>query len=183
LTLARELMDALDPDAGIQLAQAVLALPEVDADRHQLGSSFVVANRLLGDIMLERNDPHAALRHFEAVLSVDVDDRRALRGWATATRALEQRGIVMEHRSHGLALLDGLDEVDFASGLGVDRYELGRPLGRGRHAVVYQAFDRHVGRDVAVKRLIEGESRRGLPRRAFEARFFAEARRSEGRRV
>src|SRR5690606_21180338 len=132
LCLARELMDALDPEMGIRLAQAVLALPEVDADREELGSSFVQANRLLGDAMLDRNDPHAALRHFEAVLAVDVDDRRALRGWAAATRVLEQRGVAAEPRSHGLALLGGLEEPDLGIGLGVERYQLGRPLGRGR---------------------------------------------------
>lgn len=175
LCLARELMDALDPETGIRLAQAVLALPEVDADRENLGSCFVQANRLLGDAMLERNDPHAALRHFEAVLAVDVDDRRALRGWAAATRILEQRGVAAEHRSHGLALLGGLEDLDLGMGLGVERYELGRPLGRGRHAVVYQAFDRKVGRDVAIKRLVEAQTRRGLPQRALQARFFAEA--------
>lgn len=175
LVLARELTDALDPDLGILLAQTVLTLPEVDAQRTQLGSMFIAANHLLGEVMLERNDPHAALRHFEAVLSVDVDDRRALRGWANASRALEQRGIRVEHRSHGLALLDGIDDIDLASGLGVERYEIGRPLGRGRHAVVYQAFDRHVGRDVAIKRLIDIDPRRTSARRTLDARFFAEA--------
>jgi len=179
LMLSRELMDALDPELGVRLAQAVLAMPEVDRERAMQGGAFMAANRLLGDALLERNDPHGAIRHFEAVLAIDVDDRRALRGWSTATRTLERRGVEVEHRSRGLALLDGLDELEVAAGFGVDRYELGRPLGRGRHAVVYQAFDRHVGRDVAIKRLIDTDGPRGpeaTSKRALQARFFSEAR-------
>src|SRR5690606_16595674 len=68
--------------------------------------------------------------------------------------------------------LEGLDATELVAGLGVDRYELGRPLGRGRHAVVYQAYDRRVGRDVAIKRLV-GDGSDG---RLVGARFFAEAR-------
>lgn len=178
LALARELIDALDPALGVRLAHALLALPEVDAQRNARGSKFVAANRLLGDAMLDADDPRAALRHFEAVLSVDVDDARALRGWASATRALERRGVVIDHRSRGLALIEGLDEVELSIGFGIDRYELGRPLGRGRHAVVYEAFDRHVRRDVAIKRLLDASDgrRAGVPPRVLEARFFDEAR-------
>ena len=176
LSVARELMDAVDPDLGVRLARAVLALPEVDDHRHQPGSTFVTANRLLGESLLERDDPAQALRHFEAVLAIDVDDPRALRGWSAATRSLERRGVVMEHRSRGLALLDGLDELELSEGFGIERYELTRPLGRGRHAVVYEAYDRRVGRDVAIKRLLEPEAQRtGVAPRVLEARFFAEA--------
>ena len=53
-----------------------------------------------------------------------------------------------------------------------------RPLGRGRHAVVYQAFDRRVGREVAIKRLVadtRDDAARGEAR-VLGARFFAEAR-------
>jgi len=175
LALGRELLDAIEPDIGIRLIRAVLALPEVDTQRYAPASVFVTANRMLGDAMFDRDDPQAALRHFEAVLSVDVDDARALRGWAKATRVLERRGVNVEHRSRGLSLIDGIDELELSAGFGVERYELGRPLGRGRHAVVYQAFDRHVGRDVAIKRLLDVE---GKPTgaRVFDSRFFAEAR-------
>lgn len=177
LALARELMDALDPALGVEVCRGVLALPEVDTRRHQQHSTFVTANRLVGEALLEASDPSGALRHFEAVLSVDVDDARALRGWSTATRALEERGIEVAHRSRGLALLEGVDELELSSTFGDERYELGRPLGRGRHAVVYQAFDRHVRREVAIKRLLDPKSQTAsVPPRVLEARFFAEAR-------
>jgi tRNA A-37 threonylcarbamoyl transferase component Bud32 len=177
LALARELMDALDPDLGLRLCRGVLALPDVERWRHQPGSTWVTANRMLAEALLEQGDPAGGLRHFEAMLAVDVDDARALRGWSAATRALEKRGIVVEHRSRGLALLEGLDELELAQGFGDDRYELQRPLGRGRHAVVYQAFDRHVGREVAIKRLLDLQGRPGsVSPRVLQARFFAEAR-------
>lgn len=177
LVLARELLDALDPTLGVRLARAVLAEPNVQATDHRPEGAFVAGNLLLGDALLEGGDPAAALRHFEAVLSVDVDHARALRGFREAVRALEARGVAAEHRSRGLALLDGLDELELRHAFGSERYELGRPLGRGRHAVVYEAWDRHVGRAVAVKRLLQPEARRGdVPERVIESRFFAEAR-------
>ncbi len=177
LALARELLDALDPALGVRLCRAVLALPDVQASDQRPEGPFVAGNLLLGDALIEGGDPGAALRHFEAVLSVDVEHPRALRGWSESVRALEARGLVAEHRSRGLALLDGLDELELRHAFGADRYELGRPLGRGRHAVVYEAFDRHVGRSVAIKRLLQPEARRGeLPERVLESRFFAEAR-------
>ena len=177
LALARELLDALDPALGVRLARAVLAQPEVQATDDRPDGPFVGGNLMLGEALLEGGDPAAALRHFEAVLSVDVDHARAMRGWSASVRALEDRGIAAEHRSRGLALLDGLDELELTHAFGVERYELGRPLGRGRHAVVYEAFDRHVGRSVAIKRLLQPDARRGeLPERVLEARFFAEAR-------
>lgn len=177
LALARELMDAVAPELGVRLCQCVLALPEVDNLRYQAGSSFLQANSMLAATRLEQGDDQAALRHFEAVLSVDVSDPRALRGWSAATRQLERRGVAIEQRSRGLALLEGLDELELAQSFGSTRYELQRPLGRGRHAVVYQAFDRHVGRDVAIKRLLDPQARRSpVPPRVLEARFFAEAR-------
>ncbi|MEZ4381752.1 MAG: serine/threonine-protein kinase [Nannocystaceae bacterium] len=171
LLLARELIDALAPLLGIAVARALLTLPSVDAGRNLLGGPFTVANLILGDALLEAGDPGAALRHFEAVLAVDIDNTQALRGWRSSARSLESRGLSPRQRSRGLALLDGLAELEIADGLGSDRYELGRPLGRGRHAVVYQAFDRRVGREVALKRLLVGAGDRIL-----RARFFDEAR-------
>ncbi len=171
LLLARELVDALAPLLGIAVARALLTLPSIDANRRLLGGPFTAANLLLGDALSETGDPAAALRHYEAVLAVDIDNNQALRGWREAARALERRGLSPRQRSRGLALLDGLAELEIADGLGSDRYELGRPLGRGRHAVVYQAFDRRVGREVALKRLLVGGRDRLL-----RARFFDEAR-------
>ncbi|MFO7562397.1 MAG: serine/threonine-protein kinase [Enhygromyxa sp.] len=211
LRLASELLDALDPELGVELARALLSEPEpgsqasppaptvaslpsvhpyhpgeagigepggavavrARAERAQLEIS---TNLLLGEHLLERGDVGGALRHFEAVLAIDVDHSRALRGWSTCVRELERRGRAPEHRSRGLSLLDGLEELELAGGVGLDRYELGRPLGRGRHAVVYEAYDRRVGRSVAIKRLLGDDARRdGIPARVVEARFFAEA--------
>lgn len=168
LVLARELCDALAPDLGVALGRALLALPEVDDTRWIVGGPAVAANILLGDTLLDRGEALAAQRHFEAVLAVDIDHPRALRGWSAAQQRL---GRGAARASRGLALLEGLDALELTS-LGVDRYELGRPLGRGRHAVVYQAFDRRVGREVAIKRLVA----EGSDGRLLSARFFAEAR-------
>ena len=176
MTLARELMDAIDPEQGIALCRALLALPELEPSRMEPSGAFTAANLLLGEALLERDDPRAALHHFEAVLSLDVTHRRAMSGWSAASRALERRGIVVQHRSRGLALIDGLEELELHHGFGSERYELGRPLGRGRHAVVYQAYDRHVGREVAIKRLLDPDARQdGMPGRVLESRFFSEA--------
>lgn len=177
LVLARELLDALDPGVGVRLARAVLADPEVQASDHRPDGPFVAGNLLLGEALLEGGDHAAALRHFEAVLSVEVDRPRALRGWSASVQALEARGIAAVHRSRGLALLDGLDELELRHAFGSERYELGRPLGRGRHAVVYEAYDRQVGRAVAIKRLLQPDARRGeMPERVLQSRFFSEAR-------
>ncbi|HLT39320.1 MAG TPA: protein kinase, partial [Enhygromyxa sp.] len=186
LRLASELLDALDPELGVELARAILSEPELPFDepskavavraRLERAELEISTNLMLGEHLLERGDIGGALRHFEAVLAIDVDHSRALRGWSTCVRELERRGRTPEHRSRGLSLLDGLEELELAGGVGLDRYELGRPLGRGRHAVVYEAYDRRVGRSVAIKRLLGDDARRdGIPARVVEARFFAEA--------
>jgi tRNA A-37 threonylcarbamoyl transferase component Bud32 len=172
LLISTELCDALAPDLGVELGRATLTLPAVDASRWQPGGTYTALNLLLGEALLAGGEPLAALRHFEAVLAVDLDHARALRGHQAAARA---GGAAPSSR--GLALLEGLDEVELVDGLGVDRYELGRPLGRGRHAVVYQAFDRRVGREVAIKRLVaDGRGDGRGDARVLGARFFAEAR-------
>jgi len=171
--LARELLDAIDPDLGVRLLHATLALPEVDATRMVTGGLFAQANLLLGEQLRDRGDAAGSLRHFEAVLAHDIDHARALRGWQQATDALERRGLLGARPGRALSLLDGLDELEAHEAFGVARYELARPLGRGRHAVVYQAYDRHVGRDVAIKRLLDGDA---AAARVLQARFFDEAR-------
>jgi tRNA A-37 threonylcarbamoyl transferase component Bud32 len=177
LRLASELMDALAPDLGIELARAVLHQPGDAPTAQEGGLPHEAANLLLADHFLGRNDHGGALRHYEAVLAQDVDHQRALRGWSKCIRALELRGVSSEHRSRGVALLDGLEALELAGAAGLERYELGRPLGRGRHAVVYEAYDRHVGRQVAIKRLLGDEARQdGIPGRLVQTRFFSEAR-------
>lgn len=176
LAVASELLDALDETAGLAMVQAVLALDTVAGDRRRPDGPWLAANELLAETLEARGDVPGALRHYEAVLSVNVDHRRALRGWTRSVRELERRGLSTQARTRGLALLDGLEELELSGGLGVERYELGRPLGRGRHAVVYEAFDRHVGRRVAIKRLLSDRARSdATPSRLIARRFFREA--------
>ncbi|MEE9384966.1 MAG: serine/threonine-protein kinase [Nannocystaceae bacterium] len=176
LLLARQLIDAIDPDRGLALARAALTLPEVVRHHREISSAYVQINLLVAETMLGRGRVPEARRHFEAILAVDVDHPRGLRGWSECVQKLEERGVETRHRSRGLALLDGLDEVELERNLAGDRYELGRPLGRGRHAVVYEAYDRHVGRQVALKRLLGARPNTDrTTARAIEARFFAEA--------
>jgi tRNA A-37 threonylcarbamoyl transferase component Bud32 len=186
LRLTSELLDALEPELGVELGRAILSEPPLETGeptgpvatraRVERAELEISTNLMLGEHLLERGDLGGALRHFEAVLAIEVDHSRALRGWSSCVRELERRGQTPEHRSRGLSLLDGLEELELAGGVGLDRYELGRPLGRGRHAVVYEAYDRRVGRSVAIKRLLGDDARRdGVPARVVEARFFAEA--------
>ncbi|MFV8756804.1 serine/threonine-protein kinase [Nannocystaceae bacterium ST9] len=182
LRLASELLDALAPELGVALARAILAEPGPSAShfdahaRRERVELEISTHLLLAEHLLESAELGDALRHFEAVLAIDVDHVRALRGWSTCAREFERRGRIIEHRSRGLSLLDGLEELELAGGIGLERYELGRPLGRGRHAVVYEAYDRRVGRSVALKRLLGDDARSdAVPARVVEARFFAEA--------
>jgi tRNA A-37 threonylcarbamoyl transferase component Bud32 len=179
LRLAGELLDALAPELGVALGRAILAEFEASRERRsraRLQGLEISTHLLLAEHLLESGDPTQALRHFEGVLALDVDHLRALRGWSSCVLELERRGVSAEHRSRGLSLLDGLEELELAGGAGLERYELGRPLGRGRHAVVYEAYDRRVGRSVALKRLLGDEARSdGIPARVVEARFFTEA--------
>ncbi len=174
--LARELLDAIAPDLGVRLLHATLALPEVDTTRMLRGGLFAQCNLLLGEQLRDRGDATGALRHFEAVLAHDIDHGRALRGWQQATDTLERRGVLTARAGRGLSLLDGLDELESQQAFGLARYELARPLGRGRHAVVYQAYDRHVGREVAIKRLLDVEAHATGGGRVLQAKFFDEAR-------
>jgi len=177
ILLVRELLDALAPELGIQLARAILASPDVDARKLELDGAFCQVNLLLGETLLERGDPQGALRHFEAVLATDVDQARALLGFAAAVRELDHRGAPIRVRSRGLALVDGIEQLESGAAIGLDRYELICPLGRGRHAIVYRAYDRRVGREVAIKRLLgEGAIPEGASAKLVDARFFAEAR-------
>ncbi|MCA9682685.1 MAG: serine/threonine protein kinase [Myxococcales bacterium] len=181
LRLASELLDALAPELGVELARAILAEPRREqpqeiAARTRRYELEISTNLMLAEHFFELGDLDNARRHFEAVLAIDVDHARGLRGWSNCVRELERRGLSTEHRSRGLSLLDGLEALELAGGVGLERYELGRPLGRGRHAVVYEAYDRRVGRSVAIKRLLGDDARSdGVPARVVEARFFAEA--------
>lgn len=177
LLLARELTDALNPQLGLAIARATLMLDEVATSEFDRDGAYVAAHLLLGEQLEAFGSPHDAVRHYEAVLATDVAHRRAMSGWSRCNRALGATGDLDIGRRIGLSMLEGIDEFETEADLGTDRYDVGRPLGRGRHAVVFQARDRHVGRDVAIKRLLhDGARRDGIPSRVLERRFFREAR-------
>ncbi|MGB1699471.1 MAG: protein kinase domain-containing protein [Nannocystaceae bacterium] len=177
ILLCRELNDGLDPALGISLAKATLMLEEVAEKQLEQDGPYVAAHLLLGEQLERRREPHDAIRHYEAVLATDVENRRAMSGWSRCNRDLGAAGDLEIGRRVGLSMLEGIEAIENELGLGTDRYDLGRPLGRGRHAVVFQARDRRVGRDVAVKRLLSDRARRdGVEARLLEQRFFDEVR-------
>jgi tRNA A-37 threonylcarbamoyl transferase component Bud32 len=177
LRLAEELCDALDLELGVEIARALIQIEGADLAPPARGDLASRANLLLGDTFAHQADHEAAARHYDAVLAYDVDHQRALRAWSRCMDVLEKRGHRPRGGSRGLELVSGLESLELAGQAGLERYEIGRPLGRGRHAVVYEAWDRQVGRRVALKRLL-GESARkdGLSDRVVDRHFFAEAR-------
>ncbi len=176
IRLASELLDAVDVELGVALTRAVLALPLSQRDALDPAGLYAQANQLLAEAYEHAGDAAAALRHWEAVFAMDVDHPRALAGFARASRALAGREQDPHRAQQGLAIIDGLDALDVDAVLGGDRYLLGRPLGRGRHASVHEATDRHVGRDVAIKRLLKlSPGQDAALHRKIEARFLAEA--------
>lgn len=177
LLLCRELNDGLAPPLGVALAKATLILDEVADKRLEKGGPYVAAHLLLGEQLEEHGDAHDSIRHYEAVLATDVENRRAMSGWSRCNRTLGAAGDLEIGRRVGLSMLEGIDALENEMAFGTDRYDLGRPLGRGRHAVVFQARDRRVGRDVAIKRLLGDQARRdGVATRLLDQRFFDEAR-------
>jgi serine/threonine protein kinase len=72
----------------------------------------------------------------------------------------------------GGASSDDRDDLTHLSSVGIERFRIGELLGEGGMGEVRSAFDVHIGREVAVKRLL----RSGPGRADAEMRFLREAR-------
>jgi eukaryotic-like serine/threonine-protein kinase len=114
----------------------------------------------LGEHFQRQGDRERALRHFEAVLAVDVDYPNA-RARAHALRAT--RGAAAPAATVTIAGVDGHAATTGA------RYRLVAELGRGASGAVYRAQDIELEREVAIK-LLHAHLRGNM------GRFFAEAR-------
>jgi len=165
LGLAALLLDALEPALGLALAEQVAA----EAPRPPDGFSiFRRAHLLVAEGRTALGDREGAHRAYEAVLAYDLDDARARAG-------LARLGPEAAPPTALDTFVEGTEGLG-TTALGGGRYTMVRPVGRGRHAVVYLATDTRVGRPVAIKRM--------LPPTAFEdpsaarrlaARFLEEA--------
>ena len=140
LGLAAFLLDALAPDVGLALAEHVAS----GASPTERFALYRRAHVLVAEGRSAMGDRAGARRAYEAILAFDLDDARALAG-------LARLGSDAPGSAAPLVRIDGLDDVA-SSFAGAGRYRIVRPLGRGRHAVVYLAADTRLGREVAVKR-------------------------------
>jgi hypothetical protein len=175
LRLANELLDALAPDLGVELAKAVLTLPTVLPVSRDPRHPYIRAHLMLGQEYLDRNEPVAALRHFEAVIALDLEHPLATRG-VSACHALDPA--LTGRGSASLTwhdAIEGLDDFGLVGGMASGRYSIGRPLGRGRHAIVFEALDLRLNRPVAIKKLLEIDGPGSAQQRQLERRFFGEA--------
>ena len=124
----------------------------------------------LGEHFQRQGDRLAALRHFEAVLAVDVDYPNA-RVRAESLRAAHGGGAPA-----ATVTIAGVDGQTATAGA---RYRLVAEIGRGTSGAVYRARDVELERDVALKLL---HAHLGGAGGAAMNRFFAEARTAAGLR-
>jgi tetratricopeptide (TPR) repeat protein len=140
------------------------ALPHLEA----LATSPAHACRahfLLGEHHRRRGDEARALRHYEAVLALDVDYPNVQ---ARVERLRRARGLGAPAAGETIA---GVEMAGLHAG---SRYRLLRELGRGATGVVYLARDLELERDVAVKLLHPHLA--AATRADALGRFFHEAR-------
>ena len=149
----------------VELGESADAVPHLErlADSED---TAVRAHYLLAEHYRRTGDEARALRHYEAVLSRDVDYPNVR---ARFDRLRAGRG----DEPHA-AVGDTLVGATPIAGSGGARYQLVRELGRGASGAVYLARDTELERDVAVKLLHPHLS--GADRAEACARFFDEAR-------
>ena len=141
------------------------AVPHLDA-LAQIEDRAARAHFLLAEHHRRTGDEPRAMRHYQAVLALDVDYPNA----RTRLERLRARRGDADTALPG-ATIAGADSV---AGSGGARYRLLREIGRGATGVVYLARDTELDRDVAVKLLHPHLA--SVERAGALARFFTEAR-------
>jgi tetratricopeptide (TPR) repeat protein len=152
----------------VELHELRSELDEAIAHLEQLIAAPAHATRahfLLGEHYRRRGDDARALRHYEAVLALDVDYPNVR---ARVERLRLARGLGTPQAGETVA---GVDVAGVQAG---NRYRLLRELGRGATGVVYLARDLELERDVAIKLLHPHLA--SAQRADALARFFEEAR-------